>query len=85
MDSNWTVEELEIIKQNAEENDFIGLNYYQPIRVERYDMDIKSEEHSRENSTLAPGNPSFDGFIEQLKWMIKHIQNGDGKYLPKVS
>jgi hypothetical protein len=24
-------------------------------------------------------------FIEQLKWMIKHIQNGDGKYLPKVS
>ena len=52
MDSNWTVEELEIIKQNAEENDFIGLNYYQPIRVERYDMDIKSEEHSRETQRL---------------------------------
>jgi hypothetical protein len=83
-------------------------------------MDIKSEEHSRENSTLAPGNPSFDGFYRTVKmelfdknhqkkgyleqalsflenvphslypyrifqWMIKHIQNGDGKYLPKVS
>ncbi|HHT7235138.1 MULTISPECIES: glycoside hydrolase family 1 protein [Bacillus] len=64
---NWTVEELEIIKQNAEKNDFIGLNYYQPIRVERYDMDIKNEEHSRENSTLAPGNPSFDGFYRTVK------------------
>ncbi len=30
-------------------------------------MDIKSEEHSRENSTLAPGNSSFDGFYRTVK------------------
>lgn len=30
-------------------------------------MDIKSEEHSRESSTLAPGNPSFDSFYRTVK------------------
>ncbi|MGG4489974.1 GH1 family beta-glucosidase [Metabacillus idriensis] len=63
---SWTEEELGTLKRNALNNDFIGLNYYQPIRVEKYHK-TESIEYSRETSTLAPGNPSFDGFYRTVK------------------
>ena len=63
---DWTDEELGIIKNAADKNDFIGLNYYQPQRVMRNNLD-DSVEISRENSTGAPGNPSFDGFYKTVK------------------
>lgn len=63
---DWTDEELEIIKNAADKNDFIGLNYYQPQRVMKNNLD-DSVERNRENSTGAPGNPSFDGFYRTVK------------------
>lgn len=57
---NWTQEELNILKQAAPLNDFMGLNYYQPVRVEKLAGPIASFELSRENSTGRPGKPSFD-------------------------
>ena len=56
----WTPEELAILKEAADKNDFMGLNYYQPQRVMKNNADDQVE-RSRENSTGAPGNPSFDG------------------------
>jgi 6-phospho-beta-glucosidase len=63
---DWTSEELEIIKRAADKNNFIGLNYYQPQRVMKNNID-EQVERSRENSTGAPGNPSFDGFYRTVK------------------
>lgn len=63
---DWTDAELEIIKNAADKNDFIGLNYYQPQRVMKNNED-ENVERSRENSTGAPGNPSFDGFYRTVK------------------
>lgn len=64
---NWDKEELEIIRNAADKNDFIGLNYYQPKRVIKNDiLDIKQEKN-RENCTGAPGNISFDGVYKTLK------------------
>lgn len=56
----WTLEELSILKEAADKNDFMGLNYYQPQRVMKNNADEELE-RSRENSTGAPGNASFDG------------------------
>ena len=67
---DWADAELEIIKNAADKNDFIGLNYYQPQRVMRNNLD-DSVERSRENSTGAPGNPSFDGFYKTVKMADK--------------
>ena len=64
---DWTGEELDTLKRNADHNDFIGLNYYQPIRVEKNHEAVSSIEHSRETSTLVPGSPSFDGFYRTVK------------------
>lgn len=63
---DWTDEELQIIKKAADKNDFIGLNYYQPQRVMKNNIDEEIE-RNRENSTGAPGNPSFDGFYRTVK------------------
>ena len=62
---DWTEEELQIIKTSAPLNDFIGMNYYQPQRVER-NYDTTEVEITRENSTGAPGNPSFDGYYKTV-------------------
>ncbi|MBU3182735.1 GH1 family beta-glucosidase [Clostridium psychrophilum] len=64
---DWTQEELNIIKTAADDNDFIGLNYYQPQRVMKNIISETSEESSRENSTGAPGNVSFDGVYKTVK------------------
>lgn len=61
----WTKEELDIIKESAPKNDFIGMNYYQPQRVEKNYDDAKVE-LTRENCTGAPGNPSFDGYYKTV-------------------
>ncbi|MDV4149884.1 GH1 family beta-glucosidase [Clostridium sp. AL.422] len=63
---DWTDSELEIIKNAADKNDFIGLNYYQPQRVMKNNIE-ENVERSRENSTGAPGNPSFDGYYKTVK------------------
>lgn len=63
---DWTDSELEIIRNAADKNDFIGLNYYQPQRVMKNNID-ENIDRNRENSTGAPGNPSFDGFYRTVK------------------
>lgn len=67
----WTEEELDTLRRNAGLNDFIGLNYYQPIRVEKNHETAAVIEHSRETSTLAPGSPSFDGYYRTVKMADK--------------
>lgn len=62
---DWTEEELSILRESAIHNDFIGLNYYQPQRVMKNDTS-EEVERSRENSTGAPGNPSFDGVFKTV-------------------
>ncbi|WP_153446783.1 GH1 family beta-glucosidase [Vibrio algicola] len=57
---DWTLEELAIIKKAAPFNDFMGLNYYQPVRVEKLTGPVQSVELTRENATGRPGKPSFD-------------------------
>lgn len=69
---DWNQEELELIKNAAPKNDFIGLNYYQPQRVMKNDI-TESIEITRENSTGSPGNPSFDG-------VYKTVMMDDKKY-----
>ncbi len=82
---SWTKEELETLKRNAEKNDFIGLNYYQPIRVEKNKDSLSSEEHSRESSTLAPGNPSFfDGYYRTVKMEDKTYTKWGWEISPQV-
>ncbi|MEI2401906.1 glycoside hydrolase family 1 protein [Niallia taxi] len=58
---SWTDGELQLLQETAGMNDFIGLNYYQPARVERIQGGTEAIEVSRDNSTGRPGNPSFDG------------------------
>ncbi len=70
---DWTEEELEIIELAADKNDFIGLNYYQPMRVMKNAEIVKRRENSREKSTGAPGNVSFDG-------IFKSVQMDDKRY-----
>jgi 6-phospho-beta-glucosidase len=67
---DWTEDELNIIKLAAVNNDFIGLNYYQPQRVMKNDI-TEVKEKSREDSTGAPGNPSFDGVYKTVKMYNK--------------
>jgi Beta-glucosidase/6-phospho-beta-glucosidase/beta-galactosidase len=67
---DWTEDELNIIKLAAVNNDFIGLNYYQPQRVIKNDI-TEVKEKSREDSNGAPGNPSFDGVYRTVKMYDK--------------
>lgn len=69
---DWTSGELQVIKEAAECNDFIGLNYYQPQRVMK-NTESAAQEATRENSTGAPGNVSFDG-------VYKTVMMADKKY-----
>jgi 6-phospho-beta-glucosidase len=63
---DWTEDELNIIKETAQKNDFIGLNYYQPKRVMKNDIKDVNKEITREESTGAPGNASFDGVFKTV-------------------
>ncbi|MEG0295107.1 MAG: glycoside hydrolase family 1 protein [Clostridium sp.] len=57
---DWTQEELALLKETADMNDFLGLNYYQPRRVEKYNEVIEIKQEEKERPTGKPGNPSFD-------------------------
>lgn len=67
---DWTEEELNELKNSADKNDFIGLNYYQPQRVIKNTTE-EVIEHTRENSTGAPGNVSFDGVYKTVMMQDK--------------
>jgi 6-phospho-beta-glucosidase len=69
----WSEEELNLLKLSAPNNDFIGLNYYQPKRVIKNNLVDEAVEKTRENSTGAPGNVSFDG-------VYKTVMMEDKKY-----
>jgi len=65
----WDQQELDDLATAAPYNDFIGLNYYQPKRVEKITednipLDVK---HNRQSATGAPGQPSFDHVYRSVK------------------
>ncbi len=70
---DWTEAELAVIAEAAPLNDFMGLNYYQPMRVEKIQGEVKNLVMTRENSTGSPGNPSYDG-------VYRTVQMADKKY-----
>lgn len=80
---DWTDEELEIIKNASDKNDFIGLNYYQPQRVMKNNID-EEVERNRENSTGAPGNPSFDSFYRTVKMNNKQYTKWGWEISPEA-
>lgn len=81
----WTEEELKLIKETAPLNDFIGLNYYQPSRVEKIieKDEVKTLDASRENSTGSPGNASFDGVFRTVKMDDKRYTKWNWEISPK--
>ncbi|WP_431086900.1 GH1 family beta-glucosidase [Paenibacillus sp. 8b26] len=63
---DWNEEELALLREMAGNNDFIGLNYYQPARVTKMDEPAESIAMDRDKSTGRPGNPSFDGYYRTV-------------------
>ncbi|MFT6986415.1 MAG: 6-phospho-beta-glucosidase [Psychromonas sp.] len=80
---DWTLEELAIIKQAAPLNDFMGLNYYQPMRVERVSGEAQEQIHSLENSTGSLGNASFDNVYKTVKMEDKKYTKWDWEISPE--
>lgn len=80
---DWTKEELQVIKEGAIYNDFIGLNYYQPTRVEYIKGEVEEVEATRENSTGSPGNPSFDRVYRSVKMKNKRYTKWDWEISPE--
>ena len=74
---DWTEAELAVIAEAAPLNDFMGLNYYQPMRVEKIQGDVKEHVITRENSTGSPGNPSYDGVYRTVKMADKKYTKWD--------
>ena len=81
---DWTAEELATIKQAASLNDFMGLNYYQPMRVEKIASPVERRENTLENSTGAPGNPSFDNVYRTVKMADKQYTKWDWEISPEA-
>lgn len=67
---DWTEEELNILKDAAPKNDFIGLNYYQPQRVMK-NVEKTIEEDGKAHCDGAPGNASFDGVYRTVSMSDK--------------
>ncbi|WP_019243332.1 MULTISPECIES: glycoside hydrolase family 1 protein [Bacillus] len=63
---DWTESELQLLKDTAEYNDFMGLNYYQPQRVMKNHEVVEITEANRDKSTGKPGNASFDGVYKTV-------------------
>ncbi|OEH91536.1 glycoside hydrolase family 1 protein [Bacillus solimangrovi] len=62
---DWTEEELTLLKEMADSNDFMGLNYYQPARVAKLQETIDLTSFS-EISKGKSGSPSFDGVYKTV-------------------
>jgi len=80
---DWTLDELAIIRQAAPLNDFMGLNYYQPMRVEKITGETQERIHSLENSTGSPGNASFDNVYKTVKMDDKKYTKWDWEISPE--
>ena len=80
---DWTTGELKTLAKAAPLNDFMGLNYYQPIRVEKISGEVEKIEITRENSTGSPGNPSFDGYYRSVKMDDKRYTKWDWEISPE--
>ena len=61
----------------------MGLNYYQPVRVERILGQVEKVEATRENSAGSPGNPSFDGVYKSVKMADKIYTKWDWEISPE--
>ncbi|MDQ7863611.1 family 1 glycosylhydrolase [Peribacillus frigoritolerans] len=64
---SWTEEELDTLKRNAEKMILLDSIITSPFGWKKNLEAVSNMEHSRETSTLAPGNPSFDGFYRTVK------------------
>ncbi|MDH2999571.1 aryl-phospho-beta-D-glucosidase [Chelonobacter oris] len=80
---DWDPQELADLQAAAPQNDFIGLNYYQPMRVEKLHEVQQPIEHSRETSTLAPGKASFDNVYRTVKMADKIYTKWDWEISPE--
>lgn len=78
-----TEEELETIFEAAPLNDFIGLNYYQPMRVEKIQGEVLAREIKREDATGSPGNPSYDGFYRTVLMSNKRYTKWNWEISPE--
>ena len=78
----WTEDELKTIEAAAPLNDFMGLNYYQPMRVEKIKGNAEDREITRENSTGSPGNPNFDRYYKTVKMDDKRYTKWDWEISP---
>lgn len=81
---DWTEQELATLKQAAPLNDFMGLNYYQPMRVEKIQRKVGEHINSLQNSTGSPGNPSFDGIYKTVKMTDKRYTKWDWEISPEA-
>ena len=80
----WTAQELETIEKAAPLNDFMGLNYYQPQRVEKMDAPAEKRANTLENSTGAPGNPSFDNVYRTVLMADKNYTKWNWEISPEA-
>lgn len=80
---DWTDKELQTIFEAAPLNDFMGLNYYQPQRVEKIEGGVASRTITRENSTGSPGNPSYDNVYRTVKMDDKKYTKWDWEISPE--
>lgn len=84
----WTPDILDdekvALKAAASQNDFIGLNYYQPVRVEKITESFNRVEPSRESATGAPGNPSFDGEYRSVRMSDKRYTKWGWEISPQA-
>lgn len=79
----WTDAELATIAEAAPFNDFMGLNYYQPQRVEKITTSVERVAPTRENSAGAPGNPSFDGVYRTVQMVDKRYTKWNWEISPQ--
>ena len=80
---DWDQQELDDLIKAAPYNDFIGLNYYQPMRVEKLQTELKPTIHSRENAVGAPGKASFDHVYRSVKMADKIYTKWDWEISPE--
>jgi 6-phospho-beta-glucosidase len=78
-----TEEELNVIKQASLLNDFMGLNYYQPNRVELINENVEACKGKIDNSTVASSQASFEGVFRTVKMSDKHYSKWGWEISPE--